>query len=119
SKSPKTKRPGSTPDFARSYELIFMPLSASAIVEMAESSRILLTACQKSTPKFKKFGERKRVSAPSRLGAPVAQWKERLAANREVTRSNRVGGTNFKINALMISLFCEVYSNMGFCSRGS
>ncbi len=97
-----------------------MPSTAFAITKMARSSRILLTACQKSIPNFKKLWRGERVTVRPRLDASVAQLERAVPSQGKVTRSSRVGGTNLFISwPLMISVPCEVYSSRGFCNSGS
>lgn len=99
---------------------------------------ILLTACQKSTSKFRKFGEGNVSPLPSRLGqgwrmvsrhdpqscscrfdsdpclqlgAPVAQMDRVHSSEDGDLSSNLSGGTNSILHSLMVSRVCEVYSN--------
>jgi hypothetical protein len=88
-----------------------MPSTASAISEMARSSRILLTTRQKSTTKSKKFGERKRVTAPPRPLGPRSLDASTCFANRLKWVRNPPGPPTLKTYVLMILTPYEVYSS--------
>lgn len=71
-----------------------MPSKASAII-VAGSSRILLKTSQKSTTKFKKFGEGNRVSVPLATLRPRRQAVRRTHRNGVSQGSTPAGASKF------------------------